>query len=368
VSSHHDVRTLDRSHGPALLELTRACPIQADFTFLFARDPDFFAWPDAVFDRYEYRGILEGNRLVAAGLVAVVNGVTGYGRDLYAYGGDLRVLPGARGRGAGTSIIRDFVARPPEGPDAGYVLVKDGNAAGMRMVDRGDGQGALPGQDLGPLLAMSIPLVRRVRGPGVCQVRRARPGDVEQLAATYARTLAHRPFAPVLTADRIVQDAVRIPGMGLDRYFVALRAGRLVGALAAWDERALRRTVILRYALRGQLQRAAFWAASRAFRAGARMPRPGEPLHNLTVSRLAVQDDDPGVLADLLAAVTAEHAGDGHHLLALGLPGGDPLLPGLRGFMAIPFTSRVFGVRAKDPGLPALPPSMGRPYLDLALI
>ena len=177
-----------------------------------------------------------------------------------------------------------------------------------------------------------------------------------------------RPLAPRLTAQSLALDAARVPGLGFDRYYLAEKGGRLVGLLAAWDQGPLRRTAVLRYSGLGHLQRAAFDAAGVLFGTGAALPRPGEVLRSLTLARLAVEGDAPGVLAELLAAVSVDHAGAGYHLATLGFTEGDPLLAGLKGSLAQPFRSRMYLVRPKAAQQPPLPQGTGRPYVELALI
>ena len=46
-------RLLDRSFGEKLLAVNRACSIAADMTIRFDREPDFFAWPDRVFEGHQ---------------------------------------------------------------------------------------------------------------------------------------------------------------------------------------------------------------------------------------------------------------------------------------------------------------------------
>src|SRR5512138_2973399 len=87
-------RPVGREDGPALLAINRACPIEANFTFFFDRAPDFFAWPDAVFDEYEYLGVYSEEQLVGYGLWGTLDGWVGDGWGSYMYGGDLRMLPG----------------------------------------------------------------------------------------------------------------------------------------------------------------------------------------------------------------------------------------------------------------------------------
>ena len=86
-------RDLDRSDGPALTAVNRACRIGADFSFYFERGADFFRWPDLVFDDARYVGIFRGDALRGYVMAARYRGFDGAGPSMLLYGGDARLLP-----------------------------------------------------------------------------------------------------------------------------------------------------------------------------------------------------------------------------------------------------------------------------------
>ncbi|MBI5481830.1 MAG: GNAT family N-acetyltransferase [Deltaproteobacteria bacterium] len=363
------VRPVTRDDAPALLAINRACPIEANFTFYFDRAPDFFAWPDAVFDQHEYLGVYSDDRLVGYGLCGTLEGWIGDGWGPYVYGGDLRVLPGWRGAGLAKRIILEFIDRLPPGRRAAFMLVKDGNVAATGLIS--PRRWAVPRfvhRVLCRFEAANLLLLRRTGGPRRCRVRHAREGDVEAMAALMTRALQGRLFAPQLTAERLARDAERVPGLGLDRYFLAERDGRLVGVLAAWDEGPLRRTTLLGYDLGGKALRAGYRAASLVLRNAAPLPEVGESFRSLTATRVAIADRDPGVLEDLLRAVVDEHLGHGYHMLHVGFAGEDPLRVALKPFFAQSFRSQIYLVAEKGAYPSVWPPGHEDPYVDLAII
>ena len=72
-----EFRPLSREHNDALVALFRASPIVADFTICFDRHPDFFRFPDSVFDSYTYRGIFRGERMIGCVMYAQLTGWLG---------------------------------------------------------------------------------------------------------------------------------------------------------------------------------------------------------------------------------------------------------------------------------------------------
>jgi hypothetical protein len=358
-----DLRLLTYADGEALLAVNRACPIHADFSFLFERGPDFFAWPDAVFDAYAYMGGFREGRLVAYVLFALAGGQV-EGGDVFSYSGDARVMPGERGDAFVRAAAREAIeALAPTG--AGLAIVKRGNLAAARTV----AGLALPGLEvtrLGEFRVVSLLLLGRHRPSRHHRVRRAVPGDAASLADLARRAYRGRPFAPVVDVDALLRDAERLPGFGIDRYYLAFDGDRPVGALGAWDADAVHRAVVLRYTWRARALRAAHGAARLLLRQAAPLPAPGQHFRAITITRVAVPGEDPSVLHDLLAAVHADHLGRGYHLIHIGFTAGDPLEAATRGFLRHTFASDL--LLTATPRAAAAIRAGGRPYLDLRFV
>lgn len=364
-----NVRPVGREDGPALLTINRACPIEANLTFFFDRAPSFFAWPDAVFDAYEYLGLYSEDDLIGYGLVGTLDGWVGDGWGSYMYGGDLRILPGWRGAGLAKRIIREFIERLPPGRRVAFMLVKEGNVPAAELIEpRRWAEPRVVHRGLCRFEAANVILLRGAGPAEHCRVRRARTADLEAMADLIERALAGRLFAPRYDAERLARDAQVIPGLDLDHYFLAERGGRLVGMLAAWDEGPLRRTTLLDYDLAGQALRAAYKAASFFLRSAAPLPDPGQSFRTLTTTRVAIADRDPGVLQDLLRAVVNEHLGSGYHMLHVGFAGDDPLRAALKPFFVQRFASQIYLVAERGAYPSVWPPGHEDPYLDLAII
>ena len=183
------------------------------------------------------------------------------------------------------------------------------------------------------------------------------------MAALMRRAWSGRPFAPPAGEEELARDAARLPGFGLDRYYLAFDRDRLVGALGAWDGDALRRITILRDAGAAKALRCVHAAARRVLRSGAPLPAPGHSFRALTATRVAVPEGDPEVLRALLRAVCAEHVDRGYHVLHVAFAGHDPLRRATHGMLRHSFRSDL--IVTAPPGKADLLRSGPLPFVDL---
>lgn len=351
-------RDVRREEGPALSAINRACPIVADFTILFDRGEDFFAWPDALYDRHHYVGVEASGALVGYCMVGEFRGWVGDGYGDCGYAGDARVLAPYRGQQVTKRALRAL--EPKVGPDTriGFGLVKHGNRP-AEWIARTATAERWTGDRLADLEVVNLPLLWAFSGPGACRVRRARVDDADDLAALLRRANAGRLLAPDLPAGTLS----RTLG-GPRATYVAERAGRLVGTITGWDLAPMHFTRVLRYSPVGQAIRAAYRLAAAVLPGATALPAPGEPLRTLTLTDVGIEGQDPGTFRDLLAALFRDHLGRGYHLVHAGGVSQDPLLRGLAGLPRQRFVSTLF--RIDRQGRKA--PEAGLPYVDLARI
>jgi hypothetical protein len=147
---------------------------------------------------------------------------------------------------------------------------------------------------------------------------------------------------------------------------VAERGGRLVGVLGLWDLHAVRRTTLLHYPWWSAPFRTMYRLAARRSPRFVPLPEPGGALKGLTVTDLAVADDDPGILRRLLARAVDLHHGTGAHVLQIGFGRRDPLRAAVHGLFAQRFASAL--TVAVTPADEAKLRAPGALYLDLPMI
>lgn len=359
-------RELDRSHNAEMLEINRRCPIAADFTFYFDRSPDFFLWPDLVFDRYKYVGIFDGRELVGYIMIGFRSGWTGTAWGSICYFGDARLLPEYRGRGLMQGAAHHLETLIPDETAVGFCLIKHGNVPAFRLFSSLESK-IFSLQKLCTFDAISIPLLYRPRSPNVCVVRRAKREDASEIVSTLNETLEGRLFAPFYSEEQLLKTWSSIPGFGPEQFYVAEESGQMKGVLALWDMDRLHRTLILRYNWRGQLVRSLFNLSSRFLPLATALPPVGHSFRSLTALIIAVRDNDPLILRDLLAFTTADQVGSGYHLIHLGFTSGDPLRVALHHLPTYGFRSDILLV-VRPTHRQAVIDTKLPPYIDLSII
>jgi N-acetylglutamate synthase-like GNAT family acetyltransferase len=145
----------------------------------------------------------------------------------------------------------------------------------------------------------------------------------EDLAACLQRNLRRCQFAPVWDAE-LLRSPSRTRGLSADDFVVVERGGRVVGCAALWDQRAFKQVVVRGYEpalgrTRWLVNAAAPWMGI------PRLPPVGRHLAFAFISHLAVDDDDPGVAASLVAALRARARARGLEYVIAAAPPTHPI-------------------------------------------
>lgn len=306
------------------------------------REPRFFRLNELQSDSWrvgvaeDRDGVLVGSASVALRHVYVGGAVTPC-----AYASDLRIAQRWRGT---TALARlhalMFTETLSLGAELGYTSI----IAGNRTAE------ALAGS------RATLPWYRPVADVRVCSVARPAPvadtsasvgplreGDIEEVAQLLDEWNRRHLFAPEWRAESLVRAIGKTPGLTQDHFILARARGRVVGVLAAWDQRAIQRTRVLGYRRSVAIGRALYNAAA-GFRGLERLPGAGELLRQVSITHVAVRDDDPAVFAALLRAAWRLHRADRPHSLTFGLWRAHPLLGALRGAIARSFLTRVYAI------------------------
>jgi hypothetical protein len=356
------LRPLDAAFGEACLAVNRACPIEAEFTLRFDREPDFFAWPESVFDSFEYLGIFTADRLAGYILTGMRAGWIGSKWGRWAYFGDYRIAPEFQGRHLGFRVLAEVVRRLPDDIAIGCFLIAQGNRTKgfVRLL------GFLQTQvhHAGLLEVHSLPVFRQSGFKGYCQIRPGEPDDAPALARLVRRCWEGRLFVPCLSRDPSTREWKEAFSKG--RLLVAHRGGKLCGVVAWTCLGDVRRTTVVRYPARSWPIRALWAAARRLDRGVIALPAAGEAIRAATVILLAADDDDPKVLRELLIGVRRAQAGRGIHLVQVAGFAGQNVLEALKGMPRVRFCSDVWiATRRNTPPADILDRP---PVIDLALI
>ena len=220
--------------------------------------------------------------------------------------------------------------------------------------------------DFGRFCCMAISLNSRGAGrvDANLRVRNAVAGDDSTIIALLQGEGRSRQFFPEYQAADFGTAGGLLSHLKWDDVFLGFRGGELVGAVAAWDQRVIRRWRVTGYAnwLGALRQPFNFLAWLRHM---PRLPKPGSTPSYFILSLVCVRGSDRAVFAALLREVVRQKRGQYAFFLA-GLHERDPLLPELLARPHFPLPSRLYVV-AWDDGEEAVR-TLNRslvPYLEL---
>jgi hypothetical protein len=274
-----------------LRRLLRETPMPGPIEVSLEREPDFFAAARQEGGRHHTVAIRDRltGRLAAMGSRSVYEMFVDGQPQRVGYLSQLRIAPEHRRPGRqllrlGFDLLRQTHAEGEASFDITTII--DGNETARRILEAG-----LPGLPRYQRLEEFVTFLLPVRG-GVRAGRRGievatgsallLPGILDCLERFGRR---HQ-FAWHWTSNILPPE----------RFYVALAGDHIAGCLALWDQRAFKQVVIRGY------DRTMTWRRPLLNLLGARLPPVGEPLAHAHLSHVAVDDDDPQVLAALLAA------------------------------------------------------------------
>ncbi len=336
----------------AIRRLLAENPVPGAVTLGYEREPDYFLGCGPLGDSCQ---VLVARHREDGALAAVacralrtlfVNGAP----QTVGYLGQLRVAAAFRSRWLVSAGFRKLRELHNDGATAAYLTtIISGNR---------EAEGVLVGRPrrhfpryrpLAELHTLTLPVCRRALRPpppGVTIV----PGDglpLAELLAFWDQTGGARQFFPAWRAADFA------PGAPLTRDFrlvdlrVALRGGRVVATLGLWDQSAYKQMVVRGYGGLLRQGRPLYNLGAR-LRGRPLLPPVGGGLKLVCGAFCCVADGAEGVFPTLLDALLKLADGRGHDWLAVGLCGGDPLLPLLAARPHFPYRSRLYSVSWDD--------------------
>jgi hypothetical protein len=321
--------------------------------------------------------VVAGERGGIAGMASILV------RDAYldgrlvkvGYLGDLRLSRGAEGRHLLDRAYGPILsaARERYGCDYFLTAIIASNARARRALTVQTERGARRGRPRYTLVrefdirSLHLVLPRRPRNqPGIL-VRRAATGDLPAVAALLDADARRRPYGYPMPERELRRRLTAWPGLRVESFLVAERAGRLVGVVAPWDAAPVKETVVCGY--RKAMRRTRFLhdLAARLLRR-PQLPNPGEAFRYQYLTHLAVPSDDPTILRALLDAAYAAARREGFHFLSAPAPLADPLDAGYRGYLATNLRARLYLVTLPDVPVPESLHGWRMPGFEMALV
>ncbi len=338
-------RVATEADNDALLELVRLCPMAGSVEIGADRAPRFFALNELQGDPWLVAVVLDEAGDVVGCAASAVRDVYVNGRPIRAaYLGDLRIAPRSRGKGILPRLGAFLLERITQsGAELAYTTIVEGNRAAASVPTRTEVVRYVPVAPIRVVALTSAP-----RAPRDIAVDTATAADVPEIARLLDARARRHQFGRSWSPDALARALRRMPGLSVDRFLVVRSQGRIVAALAAWDQRAFQQRLVLGY-----------HGAMAAFRAAAdlraavlrrpRLPRPGEAFRELHITHVAVADDDPRAFAALLAEAW-RRADGAYHLMSFGLAEGHPLLAALGRVRHARFHTMLYAI--PGPGTP----------------
>ena len=349
-------------------QIMAATPMPGRIAVSFRREP---SWFDAAVVDGQFREVVvcrdrRTGQLIGFGCRSVrdvyINGQPGS----VGYLSSLRALPEYRNLGLLARGFAAFRELHDDGRVPYYLTtIAEGNHTAINILT--SGRAGLPKYHPAGAyytVALAVPCRRaRTRVAGA-SVRPARLPDLEAVLDFLAETGPRRQFFPRLGAHDFLSPEGAMRGLAFDNLLLAERGGRLVGALAAWDQSGFRQSVVHTY--RGWMRWARpLYNAWGWLRGQPGLPRPGGAFRYLMAALPVVADDDANLFATLLETLRDRTAGGPWNYILVGLHEADPLLPLVRRFQAACYKTQLFVVCWAD-GESSRARLDGRvPYLEL---
>ncbi len=350
--------------SPALCRLARMAAMPGSVSITMEREPDYFLAAGVQGERAAVFVARSADTGALAGVGAMSHRsvyVNGAVRKI-PYLSDLRIAPEYRkGRllSQAYGYVREHLLH---GNAFAQTIVVEDNAEALALLT--SGRAGLPryfpfGDYASPAILMgSVP-----KKSGPYEIVRADGSQARSVQEFYDSQAPRRQFQP----RYVFPDMGGAYGrdLGWKDYFLAYRNGTLVGMAGIWNQRNFKQTRIQAYGgalkwLRPAVNVFSPWLKT------IPLPPPGSVLPYLNLHAVAIEGDDPEILAALIQGILRECRGQGHAYLLCGMDARDPLRRALAGFKTRHFGGRHFLVGFGEDPRAGLRP--GPFYLEAARI
>jgi hypothetical protein len=330
------VRSATPGDNARLCELVRSIHMKGKLDVTQERDPDFFGLGRMHLGPFETWVIEDGTGSIeGCASTFLRDALLDGARVKTGYMADLRFSPKLRGGRILGEISREVMrhVRDVHGAELLHDVVFDTNTvARAALAKRTAKRRAIAVHTpMTPFHMTSVQLTVRRPRPGRT-ITRGRDGDLADLVEFLRHDHAQRTLGYVVD-EALLRDRFRVwPGFSIESFFVSRDArGAIDGCLAPWDTAAFKRTRVLGYHAEMRLVRAAYDLTAR-LRGFRRLPEPGECFDFSYLTHLAVKDDDPAVLRDLLLAAYGALLPTRQHFMSAMVPRGSTMERAFAGF------------------------------------
>ncbi|MFC1643604.1 hypothetical protein ACFL1F_00810 [Chlamydiota bacterium] len=211
------------------------------------------------------------------------------------------------------------------------------------------GRARLPAYyDIGQFISMPISLSQSIKYKlsGSLNIRSATLVDIPLIVRFLNSHGKQRQFFPVYSQNDFIDSEGLLPDMALKDILMAFSGNTLVGILAAWDQKKIRRNVITGYSRWVSLSRPFYnlWAKRAGFPV---LPPIGSILNCFYLSLVCIRDNDSDVFMSLLSELIERKRSQYSFMLA-GMHEKDPLIVTIKQCKHLTYLSRMYVVCWQD--------------------
>ena len=293
--------------------------VEARITLGLDRGEDFTTFTRMRYDAWDIRVATHGDTVV---------GFVELGHGLYHVGsitvrGTYAGLAGVRAGSRGSSTFPRLLRSGEEAAAAaetkfGFALLNEKNLRYYQFLQRrfrGTRQGA-PIHGVCVLLGPAYAVRKRY------EFRRASAADLPAVTELLAKMRDRHTIRPAIREKGLPE----LPGLEPADILLACHRGRIVACLGMWDQEALRKILVLRYALPEQTL-VTFLNATRGILNLPALPHAGEALRIVHGVFPAAETGYEDAWGDLVRQACRQLRFSGRNLFVVGLPATSPLLP-----------------------------------------
>jgi hypothetical protein len=162
----------------------------------------------------------------------------------------------------------------------------------------------------------------KVQNHGDVTVRKANENDIESMNEFIQSNGGTKNFFPFYDFSQL--DTPYYKGLSIDKFYLAIANGEIIGIAGVWDQKAIKQTKIHAYSKLYKSVRPLV-NVSTFITGGLKLPSPGTTLNYLAVHAVIVKDNDPIILKKLLQTISNDFVKAGYDYFLIGFDEKDKL-------------------------------------------